>query len=660
MSQEKKGGRQGEPAPELSFNEQQNIRIQHLRSLQEQGLDPYIVTRFDRTRDAAYIKETYKDLAVEEEAEDEVCAAGRITAMRGHGKASFVDLTDMSDRIQLYFKLDVLGEESYKRLDLADIGDLITVTGTVFRTKRGELSIRVSEWSVVSKSLNPPPEKWHGLSDIEVRYRQRYADMLSNKEVRDVFIKRSRIVSAIRRYLDGLGFLEVETPMMSSVAGGATARPFITHHNALNTDMYLRIATELHLKRCIVGGMEKVYEIGRIFRNEGIDTRHNPEFTTIELYEAWTDCAGMMDITEGIINYCCENVLGTHKVTFMGHELDMRPPYPRLTMDSLLQKYAGISIAELREPGRAKQKAIEMGINLGNQEHTLAHLIDKIFEAACEEHLIQPTFVTEQPVELSPLAKRKASDPTLTDRFELFVCGSELANAFSELNDPFDQRKRFEEQQAQKGIDDEAHPMDEDFLNALMYGMPPTGGMGMGIDRLIMVLAGQDSIRDVLIFPTMKNLNGDKSEKKAEKAGDAVPAAEAAAEVPAEKIDFSKVEIEPLFQDSVDFETFSKSDFRAVKVKECTVVPKSKKLLQFTLDDGTGKDRTILSGIQAYYKPEELAGKTLIAITNLPPRAMMGIESCGMLLSAVHTEEGERKLNLIMVDGRIPAGSKLY
>ncbi len=491
-------------APQLSLSEQQAIRIEHLHALEERGLSPYVITKCPITANAADLKERYKDLTPEQESEEMVQAVGRITAWRGHGKASFIDITDLSDRIQLYFKYDVLGEESYKLLSLADLGDLIAVEGHMFRTGRGELSIRVQKWQIASKSLIPPPEKWHGLSDIEVRYRQRYADLIANKDVREVFVKRSRIVSAIRRYLDNLGFLEVETPCMSSLAGGAAARPFITHHNALNTTMYLRIATELHLKRCIVGGLDKVYEIGRIFRNEGIDTKHNPEFTTIELYQAWTDYEGMMDITEKIIDTACQAVLPDYKTTFMGHEVDLRPPYPRLSMDSLLQKYANISLAELREPGRARAKAIEMGINLENKEFTLAHLIDKIFEAACEEHLIQPTFVIDHPTELSPLAKRKNDDPGLTYRFELYVCGSELCNAFSELNDPFDQRQRFEEQQAHKDIDEEAHPLDEDFLNALMYGMPPTGGLGMGIDRLVMLLTGQDSIRDVLLFPLMK------------------------------------------------------------------------------------------------------------------------------------------------------------
>ena len=501
MSQEKKNERAA--APELSWSEQQEIRIDHLRQLEAQGLNPY-GSRFVRTMSAAQVKERYQYLEPDQEAPEEISLAGRITAWRGHGKASFLDLSDLSDRLQLYFKYDVLGEEAYKRLALADLGDMITVKGNVFRTKRGEISLRVHEWQIAAKSLNPPPEKWHGLSDVELRYRQRYADLIANREVREVFIKRSHIVSAIRRYLDNLGFLEVETPMLSTLAGGAAARPFITHHNALNATMYLRIATELHLKRCIVGGLEKVYEIGRILRNEGIDTRHNPEFTTLEVYEAWSDYQGMMALAEGIIDTCCREVLGTHQVTFMGRELDLRPPFPRRTMDSMLQEYAHISLAELRQPGRAQEKALQLGINLGNKEHTLAHLIDKIFEATCEEHLIQPTFVIDYPIELSPLAKRKASDPTLTDRFELFVCGSELANAFSELNDPIDQRQRFEEQQAHKDIDDEAHPLDEDFLNALMYGMPPTGGMGIGIDRLVMLLTGQDSIRDVLLFPLMK------------------------------------------------------------------------------------------------------------------------------------------------------------
>lgn len=492
-------------SPEISINEQREVRIEHLQSMLEAGKQPY-GSRFFRTHSAAQLQEKYKELGPDEEAEESVRIGGRITNRRGHGKVTFMDLADLSGKIQLYFKIDNL-TDTYKDLDFVDVGDIMTIEGKVFRTRRGELSVRVADFAVASKALMPPPEKWHGLKDVEVRYRQRYADLLSNPEVCQTFVKRGRIVSAIRNYLDNRGFLEVETPCLSTVAGGASARPFVTYHNALGTNMYLRIATELHLKRCIVGGLEKVYEIGRIFRNEGMDTRHNPEFTTIELYEAWSDYEGMMEITEGIIDYVCTNVLGTSTVQFCGHEINLKPPFARRRMDDMLREYAGISIAELREPGKAKAKAQELGIKLGQKEHTLAHLIDKIFEATCEEHLVQPTFVYDYPIELSPLAKCQPNDPKMTYRFELFVVGSELANAFSELNDPFDQRKRFEDQQAQKDIDDEAHPLDEDFLTALEYGMPPTGGLGMGIDRLVMLLTGQDSIRDVLLFPLMKPRN---------------------------------------------------------------------------------------------------------------------------------------------------------
>ncbi len=640
-------------------NEQKAIRCQHLKELEELNLEPY-GRRFRRTIDAAGVQQKYAHLEADQGSDEIVRMGGRITSRRGHGKASFMDMTDLSGKIQLYFKVDTLGEESYGRLNLLDIGDWVTVAGTIFRTRRGELSLRVSEWAVASKALLPPPEKWHGLKDVEIRYRQRYADLLSNAEVREVFVKRSHIISAIRRYLDGLGFLEVETPCLSTLAGGAAARPFITHHNALDIAMYLRIATELHLKRCIVGGLEKVYEIGRIFRNEGMDTRHNPEFTTIELYEAWSDYEGMMEITEGIIDYVCTNVLGTHEVDFNGHHINLKPPFARRKMEDMLKEYANITFDELRQPGRAREKALELGVKLGNQEHTLAHYIDKIFEAACEEHLIQPTFVTDYPIEISPLAKLQPDNPAMTYRFELFVTGSELANAFSELNDPFDQRRRFMDQQAQKDLDDEAHPLDEDFLTALEYGMPPTGGLGIGIDRLIMLLTGQNSIRDVLLFPTMRPIKTGSEEKAAPAAAAAPACAAPCAETPAEEvIDFSNVTIEPLFEEQVDFETFCKSDFRAVKVLNCEAVPKSKKLLKFTLNDGSGKDRVILSGIREYYEPEQLIGKTCIAITNLPPRAMMGIESCGMLISAIHQEGEAQKLHLLMVDPHIPAGAKL-
>ena len=485
-------------------NDQRQMRSEHLQALFQANMHPF-GQRFKRTHSAAAMAEQYANLEPgEERPDDTISLAGRLNSRRGHGKVMFMDLVDLSGRMQLYFKINTLGEENYSQLDLLDLSDLITVTGFPFRTKRGELSLHVTSWSVACKALQPPPAKWHGLKDVEMRYRQRYADLLSNADVREVFVKRSRIVSAIRRYLDGLGYLEVETPTLSTLAGGAAARPFVTFHNALNATMYLRIATELHLKRCIVGGMEKVYEIGRIFRNEGIDTRHSPEFTTIELYEAWSDYEGMMEITEGIIDTCCTEVLGHHVVNIEGQEINLKPPYARRTMDSLLQEYAHISIAELRQPGRARAKCEELGVKLGDREFTLAHLIDKVFEAACEEHLVQPTFVTDYPIEISPLAKQRDDDPTMTYRFELFINRSELANAFSELNDPREQLKRFEEQQAQRDIDEESHPLDMDFIRALEYGMPPTGGMGMGIDRLVMLLTEQTSIRDVLLFPHMK------------------------------------------------------------------------------------------------------------------------------------------------------------
>ena len=584
---------------------------------------------------------------------------GRLMSKRGMGKVSFCDLQDKSGRIQIYARKDEMDEEAYNRFKKYDIGDIVGVKGQVFRTQKGEMSIRAHEITLLSKSLQPLPEKFHGITDKELRYRRRYVDLIMNPESKRNFEIRSKFVAFLRRYLDNLGFMEVETPVLSPIAGGANARPFITHHNTLDIDMYMRIATELHLKRLIVGGMERVYEVGRIFRNEGMDTKHNPEFTTCELYQAFTNLDGMMDILEGILTGAAKEILGTYQVTWMGHDIDLTPSWQRVTMADAVKNVTGADfMACIGDADRGVELARSVGVDMDGVPHTWGNALYETFDQKVEETLIQPTFITMYPVEVSPLAKRSPSQPELTERYEMFICGCEMGNAFSELNDPIDQYQRFKAQAEKRANgDDEADMMDEDFVLALEYGMPPTGGLGFGIDRCAMMLCGTDSIRDVILFPTMKPLDSD---KKVSKEVSAPAEAAQAAPVVEEKIDFSNVEIEPLFQDQVDFDTFSKSDFRAVKVKECEAVKKSKKLLKFVLDDGTGTDRVILSGIHEYYEPEELVGKTCIAITNLPPRPMMGIDSCGMLISAVHHENGEEKLHLLMVDPHIPAGAKLY
>ena len=628
------------------------VRRDKLSSLMQAGSNPYQITKFDQTHHAQQIKDTYTDGE-----EMNVSVAGRIMSKRIMGKAGFAHLQDGSGSIQLYVSRDSLGEENYAAFKSMDIGDIVGVKGYVFTTRTGEISVHAQSVTLLSKSLQVLPEKYHGLKDTDARYRQRYVDLIVNPEVRDVFVKRSRIISEIRRVLDERGFLEVETPVLHTIAGGANARPFITHHNTLDIDMYLRIALELHLKRLIVGGFERVYEIGRVFRNEGMDTRHNPEFTLLELYQAYTDFNGMMDLTEELIRTVAKNVLGTAQITYGGVAIDLDKPFERLSMKDAVKKYSGVDFDTLADLEAARAAAKAHGIAY-EERHEKGDILNLFFEEYCEEKLIQPTFITGHPVEISPLAKRIPGNEAYTERFELFIVGREHANAFSELNDPIDQRARFEAQAALKAAgDDEACDVDEDFLCALEYGMPPTGGLGIGVDRLVMLLTDTASIRDCLLFPTMKPLDSDKKVSKEVSAPAA--AAQAAPEAP-EKIDFSNVEIEPLFKDFVDFDTFAKSDYRAVKVKECEAVKKSKKLLKFVLDDGSGVDRVILSGIHDYYEPEELVGKTCIAITNLPPRPMMGIDSCGMLISAVHHENGEEKLHLLMVDPHIPAGAKLY
>ena len=632
------------------------VRRDKLSSLMQAGCNPYQITKFDQTHHAQQIKDTYTDGE-----EMNVSVAGRIMSKRIMGKAGFAHLQDGSGSIQLYVSRDSLGEENYAAFKSMDIGDIVGVKGYVFTTRTGEISVHAQSVTLLSKSLQVLPEKYHGLKDTDARYRQRYVDLIVNPEVRDVFVKRSRIISEIRRVLDDRGFLEVETPVLHTIAGGANARPFITHHNTLDIDMYLRIALELHLKRLIVGGFERVYEIGRVFRNEGMDTRHNPEFTLLELYQAYTDFNGMMDLTEELIRTVAKNVLGTAQITYGGVAIDLDKPFERLSMKDAVKKYSGVDFDTLADLEAARAAAKAHGIAY-EERHEKGDILNLFFEEYCEEKLIQPTFITGHPVEISPLAKRIPGNEAYTERFELFIVGREHANAFSELNDPIDQRARFEAQAALKAAgDDEACDVDEDFLCALEYGMPPTGGLGIGVDRLVMLLTDTASIRDCLLFPTMKPLGAAKTEKKPEETaviGGAKGTVEL--EIKDEPIDFSNVKIEPLFEEYVDFDTFSKSDFRAVKVLACEAVPKSKKLLRFTLDDGTGTERTILSGIHGFYDPEELVGKTLIAITNLPPRSMMGIDSCGMLISAVHSENGEEKLHLLMVDPHIPAGAKLY
>ncbi len=632
-------------------NEQRQIRIDKLKALQEEGRDPFQVMTAEQTHESVQIKENFDELE-----NKEVSVCGRIIARRIMGKASFVTIQDKLGRIQSYVSINDVGEDAYKAFKKQwDIGDIIEIKGFVFKTKTEEISVHAQQIRLLSKSLLPLPEKFHGLKDADTRYRRRYVDLIVNPEVKDTFIKRSKIIQAVRKTLDDVGYIEVETPVLNTIAGGASARPFITHHNALDLDMYMRIATELPLKRLIVGGMERVYEIGRIFRNEGMDTKHNPEFTTVEFYEAYTDYNGMMDRTEAIFRNAAIAANGTTVVNFKGVEIDLGKPFERLTMVDAVKKYANIDFDEfLLDNEKAVALAKEHHIEVENGKETWGDILTQFYDEYVEANLTQPTFIMDYPVEVSPLTKRKPSKPYLTERFELFICGTEYANAYSELNDPLDQMERFKHQLMLRDCgDDEANMLDDDFVMALEYGMPPTGGCGIGIDRLCMLLTGNEGIRDVILFPTMKPL-GDTGSKASTST-----ASETQKSVP-EKIDFSKVKIEPLFEDTVDFETFSKSDFRAVKVKECAPVPKSKKLLQFTLDDGTGTDRTILSGIHAYYEPEELVGKTCIAITNLPPRAMMGIDSCGMLISAVHEEEGEEKLHLLMVDDHIPAGAKLY
>lgn len=635
----------------LSENEQKQIRIDKLKALQDAGKDPFEITLATQTHHSDEIKAHFDELE-----EKDVTIAGRIMTWRDMGKANFIDIQDRNGRIQAYVRMNDVGEDVFKEFKTWDIGDIVEITGFVFKTRTGEVSVHTKQIRLLSKSLLPLPEKFHGLTDTDTRYRKRYLDMIMNPDVKDTFIKRSKIITSIRNYLDNLGFIEVETPILNTIPGGAAARPFITHHNTLDMDMYLRIATELYLKRLIVGGMERVYEIGRNFRNEGMDVRHNPEFTCIELYQAFTDYHGMMDIAEALIRNAANEVCDSLHIVFNGTEIDLETPFRRLTMIDAVKEYSGVDFGSfMSDNEKAIAVAKEKEIEIQPGKATWGDILNSFFEEFVEENLTQPTFIMDYPVEVSPLTKRKPDCPVLTERFELFILGGEYGNAYSELNDPIDQMGRFEAQmKLREAGDDEANMIDHDFVTALEYGMPPTGGLGIGIDRLVMLLTDSYSIRDVLLFPTMKTLN-DVNKKNDVKS-------KAAEEVKAEpeKIDFSKVKIEPLFEEAVDFDTFSKSDFRAVKVKECVAVPKSKKLLQFTLDDGTGTDRTILSGIHSFYEPEELVGKTLIAITNLPPRAMMGIDSCGMLLSAIHEEEGEEKLHLLMVDDHIPAGAKLY
>ena len=672
---------------EQDINHLLKVRREKLAELQQNGRDPFQITKFDQTHHSLEVKGLYEAHETEllkdrqepnvegmdeEQAKEalkkdyeerrnimdaspiHVAIAGRMMFKRVMGKASFCNIQDLQGSIQVYVARDAIGTESYADFKKSDIGDIFGVEGFAFRTRTGEISIHAEKVTLLSKSLQILPEKFHGLTDVDTRYRQRYVDLIMNTESKDTFIKRSKILSAIRKYLSGEGFMEVETPMLVQNAGGAAARPFETHFNALNEDLKLRISLELYLKRLIVGGLEKVYEIGRVFRNEGLDTRHNPEFTLMELYQAFTDYHGMMDLTENLYRFVAQEVLGTTQIVYKGIPMDLGKPFERITMVDAVKKYAGVDWNEVETLEQARELAKEHHIEF-EERHKKGDILNLFFEEFVEEHLLQPTFVMDHPVEISPLTKKKPENPEYVERFEFFMNGWEMANAYSELNDPIDQRERFKAQEELLAQgDDEANTTDEDFMNALEIGMPPTGGIGFGIDRMCMLLTGAEAIRDVLLFPTMKSQGAD---KKASKTSEAAPAE---AEKTVEKIDFSKVKVEPLFEEMVDFDTFSKSDFRAVKVKACEAVKKSKKLLQFTLDDGTGTDRTILSGIHAYYEPEELVGKTLIAITNLPPRAMMGIESCGMLLSAIHEEEGEEKLHLLMVDNHIPAGAKLY
>ena len=635
--------------PELSLSEQTRIRREKLTNLQAEGQNPFVITRFDWDATSQQIKDNFDAMEGKP-----VKVAGRLMSKRGMGKVSFCDLQDRDGRIQLYARQDEMDEEVYKKFKKFDIGDIVGVEGEAFRTQRGEMSVRAHNITLLSKSLLPLPEKFHGLQDKELRFRQRYVDLMVNPEVKKNFVIRSQFIKFMRNYLDNMGYMEVETPVLNTIAGGAAARPFITHHNTLDIDMYMRIATELPLKRLIVGGMDRVYEIGRIFRNEGMDPKHNPEFTTVEMYQAYADFHTMMDIAEGILAGAAKEINGSYQVEWMGEQIDLTPGWRRLTMVDAVKEYVGVDFGAITDDAEAVAAAKAVGVELADAaEKTWGNALYACFDQKVEEKLIQPTFITMYPVEVSPLTKRSPADPRLTERFELFICHSELANAYSELNDPIDQRQRFEKQveQRERG-DDETEMLDEDFLTAMEYGMPPTGGMGMGIDRCVMLLTGADTIREVILFPTMKPLDTDKKAEKAISAPAAAPVQE--------KIDFSNVKIEPIFKDMVDFDTFSKSDFRAVKILACEAVKKSKKLLKFTLNDGERTDRVILSGIHEYYEPEELVGKTAIAIVNLPPRKMMGIDSEGMMISAVHEEDGHEGLNLLMVDDRIPAGAKLY
>ena len=644
LAQQQKNGQ------EQDLNQLRKVRREKLAELQQNGKDPFVITKYDQTHHSQEIKDNFDELEGKQ-----VSIAGRMMSKRVMGKASFCNVQDLKGNIQSYVARDSIGEENYKEFKKLDVGDVIGIEGEVFKTKTGEMSIHASHVTLLSKSLQILPEKFHGLTNTDTRYRQRYVDLIMNPEVKDTFIKRSRIISAIRKYLDGQGFMEVETPMLVANAGGAAARPFETHFNALNEDLKLRISLELYLKRLIVGGLERVYEIGRVFRNEGLDTRHNPEFTLMELYQAYTDYNGMMDLTENLYRHVAQEVLGTTKIVYNGVEMDLGKPFERITMVDAVKKYAGVDWNEVETLEQARELAKEHNVEF-EERHKKGDILNLFFEEYVEEHLIQPTFVMDHPIEISPLTKKKPENPDYVERFEFFMNGWEMANAYSELNDPIDQRERFKAQEEQLAQgDEEANTTDEDFLNALEIGMPPTGGIGFGIDRMCMLLTDSAAIRDVLLFPTMKSQGAAKNA-----ANNEAQSSDAAQEAPAEKIDLTKVKIEPLFEAFVDFDTFSKSDFRAVKVKECAAVPKSKKLLQFTLDDGTGTDRTILSGIHEYYEPEELVGKTCIAIVNLPPRKMMGIDSCGMLISAVHEYDGQEALNLLMVDDRIPAGAKLY
>lgn len=645
------------PAQEQDLSEILKVRREKLAALRAEGRDPFQQTRFDVSHHAQDIKDYFDELEG-----TEVTVGGRLMSKRGMGKVSFCDLQDKSGRIQIYARKDEMDEEEYNRFKKYDIGDIVGVRGEVFRTQRGEMSVRAKEITLLSKSLRPLPEKFHGLQDKELRYRQRYVDLIVNPESKRNFEIRSKFVAFLRRYLDDLGFMEVETPVLSPIAGGANARPFITHHNTLDIDMYMRIATELHLKRLIVGGLERVYEVGRIFRNEGMDTKHNPEFTTCELYQAFTNLDGMMDILEGILAGAAKEILGTYQLQWLGHDIDLTPSWKRVTMADAVKEVTGADFMAIEgDNDAAVALAKSVGVDMDGVDKTWGNALYETFDQKVEETLIQPTFITMYPVEVSPLAKRSPSDPHLTERYEMFVCGCEMGNAFTELNDPMDQYERFKAQvEKRTNGDDEAEMMDEDYVMALEYGLPPTGGLGFGIDRCAMMLCGTDSIRDVILFPTMKTLDPKKAENKAEKAAVNGSAEDATVSAPSVQIDLSKVKIEPLFADDVDFETFSKSDFRVVKIEACEAVPKSKKLLKFTLNDGTDRKRTILSGIHEYYEPEELVGKTCVAITNLPPRKMMGIDSEGMLISAVYEYDGREGLNLLMLDDSIPAGAKLY